>query len=396
MQLEEGRADAERGMSHDDRFRPVSQPHIHMKNLSEREQVVAAEARVAVERGTEYLEKLCGFFSTYYKATTLAPGSRHLELPHGGIWIRVEGNLLILHAEAAELGALATLKDVLATYLEKFAAAERPQIVWTGDGCNTSALPNFRELRVKRAGNISPHMRRVTLAGENLARFGERGLHARLVLPPAGHDAPEWPTMGRNGRIVWPCGDQRPVTRTYTIRRIDAEAGEIDIDFVMHRDEGVASRWAAAARTGDLIGILGPGGGTLPAAGWYLFACDETGLPAAGRMLEMLPRSVRGKAFFEVADAEDIQTMNSKASIDVIWLFRNGAARGTATLLQDAVQTTHFPRGETIFAWAAAEASTAKTIRSIWADVRIEGFRSAAAGYWKLGRSEDDYRAEAD
>ena len=40
---------------------------------------------------------------------------------------------------------------------------------------------------------------------------------------------------------------RQPVTRTYTLRRADAERQQLAIDFVVHGDEGIAAPWAARA-----------------------------------------------------------------------------------------------------------------------------------------------------
>ena len=128
----------------------------------------------------------------------------------------------------------------------------------------------------------------------------------------------------------------------------------------------------------------------------YLFACDETGLPAACRLLESMPASTRGKAFFEVADAAEIQDLRCHLSVDVVWLLRNGLEPGKNTLLQHALRGVRFPSDETVYAWAAAEAEIAAAIRSAWSTIKRPEFRHTATGYWKLGKSEDDYRAGAE
>ena len=61
--------------------------------------------------------------------------------------------------------------------------------------------------------------------------------------------------------------EQAPRTRSYTVRAYDAAARELTLDFVVHGDEGLAGPWAAAARPGDEIPFMGPGGGYAPGPG---------------------------------------------------------------------------------------------------------------------------------
>ncbi|MFY0057010.1 siderophore-interacting protein, partial [Acinetobacter baumannii] len=92
------------------------------------------------------------------------------------------------------------------------------------------------------------------------------------------------------------------------------------------------SAFAERAVVGDRVGVVGPGGGGLVAADWYLFAGDETALPAIARMLESLPAQARGKVFLEVADEAEIQPLTAPPSVDIEWLFRNGEPAGGTTL----------------------------------------------------------------
>src|SRR5690606_29428127 len=94
--------------------------------------------------------------------------------------------------------ALAYVKLSLAEHLLNF-ADEPPQIVWLGDGAAGAPLPYFREMRVERAVNITPCMRRLTLSGSNLARFSAGGLHVRLLIPRDRDAKPVWPVMGADG-----------------------------------------------------------------------------------------------------------------------------------------------------------------------------------------------------
>lgn len=68
----------------------------------------------------------------------------------------------------------------------------------------------------------------------------------------------------------------KPAQRVYTIRRIDATAAEMDIDFVMHELPGIASGWAARAKAGTIVGLLGPGGREMTPNDWVLLAGEKS------------------------------------------------------------------------------------------------------------------------
>ncbi|CAH1650884.1 Fe(3+)-hydroxamate ABC transporter permease FhuB [Hyphomicrobiales bacterium] len=76
--------------------------------------------------------------------------------------------------------------------------------------------------------------------------------------------------------------------RVYTIRAIDHARKELAIDVVLH-DDSVGSNWARNAEPGDRAGLLGPGGGDVIPADWYLLCGDETALPAIARIAAELP-----------------------------------------------------------------------------------------------------------
>ncbi len=177
-----------------------------------------------------------------------------------------------------------------------------------------------RSLQVRRTELVTPHMRRITLAGDDMAGFpaGSDGAHIKVFLPRPGQDRPVLPNLGPKGP-VWPPPDQRPITRTYTVRRFDAMAGELDIDFVLHDDAGPASGWAARAKPGDFIGIAGPGGPdrAVMDADWHLLAGDLSALPAIAATLESLPAAARGFAFIEVPDGRDEQPIETRADIAI-------------------------------------------------------------------------------
>lgn len=274
-------------------------------------------------------------------------------------WIETGFGLARLDCGSRTLNVEASGGDETALAYVKLAMAEQiltlgatlglnPQIVWTGDHAAGQPLPYFREMRVVQACSVTPRMRRVRLAGQDLSRFAKGGLHVQLLLPGAGVSTaiPEWPTMGADGRPIWPTGTKSLSARTYTIRTIDVARGEVDIDFVLHEgDHMPGATFAASAAPGDIVGMTGPGGGTIADADAYLLIGDETALPAIARILDMLPAHVHATVIVEVADEAECQHLPSKASTDVQWLFRAGRQPGTTALLADAIRPLRRPDG---------------------------------------------------
>jgi NADPH-dependent ferric siderophore reductase len=245
----------------------------------------------------------------------------------------------------------------------------------------------MRLLQVRDVSQLTPKMVRIVVGGDALAGFVSASYddHVKLFFPHPGEDKPVLPTPSPNGP-VYPERVARPAARDYTPRRYDAAANTLTLDFVVH-DAGPATAWAAQARPGHFLGVGGPRGSfVIPDDfDWYLFAGDETALPAIGRRLEELPASARILVVAEVADKAEEQRFASRASVDVRWLHRNGAGAGSASLLEDAVAGLSLPKGEG-YAWVAAEAETAKALRRHLVEERgLDKERVKAAAYWKRG-----------
>ncbi|WP_234244488.1 siderophore-interacting protein [Billgrantia desiderata] len=92
---------------------------------------------------------------------------------------------------------------------------------------------------------------------------------------------------------------ERPPMRTYTIRALHPARGEVDVEFVLHGDNGPASRWAMRARPSDRLAMTAPlasAGGEKLGYEWkpprgvrrILIVADETALPAAAGIFETL------------------------------------------------------------------------------------------------------------
>ncbi|SFP01313.1 NADPH-dependent ferric siderophore reductase, contains FAD-binding and SIP domains [Geodermatophilus dictyosporus] len=234
--------------------------------------------------------------------------------------------------------------------------------------------------------DVTPSVRRVVLSGTADA-VAAAGPTVNLLVPRVGDAAPRWPSVARDGRIVWPAGAHGVSLRSYTARRQDVDRGEVEIDFVLHGD-GPAASWAGAAVPGALLGVAGSGPlGDRP-AGTVLLVGDETALPAISRILAAADPATRGLALVEVADGREEQPLAAPAGVEVRWLHRGGTAPGASTLLADAVAALDRPAGDDVFAWVAAESAAVRAVR---ADLRARwGLSRAqhhAIGYWRRGRA---------
>ena len=248
---------------------------------------------------------------------------------------------------------------------------------------------------VLRSEQLSPHMTRVVLGGDGLAQFGTRGQtdhYVKLLFPAPGVTYPE-PFDVRVIREEFP-REQWPTTRTYTVRRWDAEAGELSIDFVVHGDEGLAGPWAAHAKPGDVVHFSGPGGGYAPdlEADWHLLAGDESALPAIAAALEALPaQGATAHVFVEVENAEEEQKLEVPEGAVLRWVHREGAPVGEK--LVAAVTGLAFPAG-TPQVFVHGEAGFVKELRRF---LRVEKAlpldRLSISGYWRLGHNEDGWQS---
>jgi NADPH-dependent ferric siderophore reductase len=240
-----------------------------------------------------------------------------------------------------------------------------------------------RLLQVRRSARITPRMIRVTLGGEELAGFAGEGPDRRIKMffPVEGQVRPAVPRAASGGP-VWPPGEPRPAIRTYTVRRYDAAAGELDVDFVLHEGHGPAAAWAREAQPGAWVGVSEPGGRYEPdpAADFHVVIGDETALPAVATVLEALPAGVPALAFLEVADAGEEQELPGAAQLH--WVHRGAAEPGAP--LADAVRAAAFPDGSGQ-AWLSGESACVRDLRKHLLDERgLDRRRVYATGYWRL------------
>jgi NADPH-dependent ferric siderophore reductase len=258
----------------------------------------------------------------------------------------------------------------------------------------------FFDAHVVRSRRLGRSIVRVTFGGEQLRDFagGGRDQSFSLFLPHPGQSAPVVPThAGESWFGAWRAMDPavRAVMRSYTVREQRREQAEMDVDFALHGDGGPASRWAAGAGQGDRVVLLGPavednksvGFRPPPGTDWVLIAADATALPAAAAILAWLPAGARARVWIDVPDAGDIQDLPCRADAEITWLVGGD--------LPAAVRAAELPAGHP-YAWIAGEAGCVKALRRHLVGERGFDRRSVEfSGYWRLGASEEDLRAEA-
>ena len=239
-----------------------------------------------------------------------------------------------------------------------------------------SARPPYSLFQVtaEQVALVTPRMKRIIIDGSCLPAF-------RVGLPA------QWL------KVFVPAGEGRTTAgRAYTVRRFDPASKKLDLDFVLHGDNGPVSAWAARVKAGDAFEISAPhprsGFPIEPSTERYLLFGDETALPAIGGVLEALPGHARADAFVEVDDAGEEQTIESAASVNLTWLHRKTGGNGAPRSLESAAKAVARPEENTAV-WIAAESSIVKTLRKhALLELGVDRQHLHAAGYWKRGESD--------
>lgn len=246
---------------------------------------------------------------------------------------------------------------------------------------------------LKRKQTLSPHMMRVTLAGPMVTEMATWAPDQRVKLFfPAQDGSPARLSHddGWYARYRSMPESQRPAMRTYTIRHLRAEQGEVDIDFVLHGETGPASRWAIRSVPGESIQITAPqryfsaqdAGGfewkPTQALKQLLLVADGTALPAALGILDELSALAEPpvtQAFFEVDSRDDALPVPDWPGLSVEWLVRDHADAGL--LMVEAVRRASLPI-------TAASASETPELAPIDVDEQIlwETAESASNGFY--------------
>lgn len=262
----------------------------------------------------------------------------------------------------------------------------------------TSARPTRRTLQteVVEVQRLTPHMYRVILTGDDLAdfpvgAFADHYVKAILPGPGAEYTAPFDVEQVKADHPK----EQWPRVRSYTVRAWDAAQRRLTLDFVHHGEIGVGGPWVADAKPGDVLQLLGPGGGYVPDAtvAWHLLIGDECVIPAIAVALERIPAGRPVIAVIEIEDASEQQPLPTDGDARIVWVHRADSPHDNNRLLH-AVEALDFPEGA-YDAFLHGEATSVRQIRKhLLVDRKIDDERFSVSGYWKRSRDDEAWRAE--
>lgn len=241
---------------------------------------------------------------------------------------------------------------------------------------------------------LTPSLIRVVLGGPGLDDFvmpeDDTDAYVNIAVPPSG--ATYGPVFDprevreTRQREFW------PARRRCTVRRWDAGARELTLDFVVHEGSGAAGRWALAARPGDVLVFNGPGSGYHPSSvvDWHLMAGDESALPAIAASLERLPSRAHAVVRLVCEGPEHEIPLECPGDLDLRWVHRTEA---DPSPLLAAVEAASFPEGS-VQAFIHGEAEETRALRSHV--IRERGLPRSAMScspYWRRGMSDEQWRS---
>jgi NADPH-dependent ferric siderophore reductase len=241
---------------------------------------------------------------------------------------------------------------------------------------------------VRSADWLTPRLVRLTFTGSGLGALvaGDPAASVRLLLPSPGTRELVMPTWNGNEFLL--ADGRRPIIRTFTPYRVDAEASELELWAVIH-GVGPASEWASAAAGGEAAAISGPGRGYAidRNATAFLLAGDETAIPAISQLLEALPAAASVQVHIEVARPDARLALPRHPRAEISWWDLPDGARAGDMLVASV-------RGATIGAetvvWVAGEAAAVQRIRRhVFDDLGLPRSQTTVRGYWKHGRGGD-------
>lgn len=240
---------------------------------------------------------------------------------------------------------------------------------------------SYFRARVRATRQLSPHLLRIVVGGDDIARWRSSGVPDEamlVVLPEEGTEQITMPVEVRDG-------DPYARSRWYTVRDVDPVRNEVTFDVVLH-DVGLATAWARTVAVGDAVGISSTHHWYSPPdeARWQVLAGDLVAVPAFARIIEQAPAHVRTHAYVEVPGVGDEQPELGDA---VTWV-HNTQLGLDGSRLAEIVRDIELPRGPG-YVYVAGEAAATRAVRKyLRHEIGMAKGTYVAVGYWRV-RSEE-------
>ncbi|GLS92460.1 siderophore-interacting protein [Psychromonas marina] len=235
--------------------------------------------------------------------------------------------------------------------------------------------PNVRMTHVSQIIELSSHLRRIIVTGDSLNDFpiSLEGGYVKVVLPQQGDDPKKM--------------------RSYTIRAFDPITKKLELDFVINRHDGPATRWARDAKVGDSIGIAGPGPMKLTHYDHhsYLLIGDLTSMNALNGYIPRFKKEADVRAIIVVPTRSDIIAMDYDESDNTTWFVEDETEQ---TLAQKVIEVAaDMSKDSHLF--LGLEAGEIRTLRPLLQEeIGFDRVNISTVGYWKKGVDADRFGAQ--
>ncbi|MEM9038054.1 MAG: siderophore-interacting protein [Actinomycetota bacterium] len=235
-----------------------------------------------------------------------------------------------------------------------------------------SVLTTIRQTTVKNSGVVTVAMD----VGDGLRRIAFRPRQSRLSWRPGQALAVKVAPEGKKLRDRW---------RHYTLRRGDAESGDLEFLITVHDDAGPGARWAAGLTTGDEFVFMGPGGGPTVASDSAptVIIGDRTTAAAAGAILDALPRATPASVVLATPTPSDA-VLDTVRADDVTWIGANGADEIREALVGAADTVPLDP--ESTYAYVTGEQAMMRSVRDRLRQRGLPKAQVKVHAHWTPGR----------
>jgi len=207
--------------------------------------------------------------------------------------------------------------------------------------------------------------------------------HASALAGEPGNDAMV--------RLVNPAGNF--VRRRYSVRSVDHERDQLTF-WITTAHSGPGALWAAGARPGDQVDVVGPRGKVTldPRADWHVFIGDASGFAAFYRMAQSIKSPGRAIFIVEIDSPDDAVTCEFDEGIGVTGIFidRQGRAPNDPSGILSGLAAFEFPP-DFGHAYLFGEFNVMRAAHAALLDRGLTEDQISRKAHWRTGRNNADH-----